>query len=264
MRPVNLVPPEDRRGGERAPARTGPAAYVLLGALAAALGAVTLVVTTNNQISDRKAEIADLKAQEAAAQAEAQRLSDYAQFASLAQAREETVSSLARSRFDWPRVLHELAIVIPPDVTLTDIQASASANSDTGTSSSSSTGGPSGSSNLASSVAGPSLTLSGCAPSHDGVARFAAALQEIDGVTRVGVASSAKPDTSTSDGSAAAGSTCAVTESIAQFDITIAFDSVPLNPATGEPAAPPAQTPAAGAPSQSAATPVGATAGGAG
>ena len=37
MRPVNLIPPEDRRG-EQAPLRTGPLAYVLVGALVAAAG----------------------------------------------------------------------------------------------------------------------------------------------------------------------------------------------------------------------------------
>ena len=34
MRPVNLIPPEDRRG-QHAPLRTGPLAYILVGALVA-------------------------------------------------------------------------------------------------------------------------------------------------------------------------------------------------------------------------------------
>ena len=62
MRPVNLLPPELRRG-EHAPLRSGPLAYIVLGALVAALAGVTLLVLTNNQISDRKAEVATLCAQ---------------------------------------------------------------------------------------------------------------------------------------------------------------------------------------------------------
>lgn len=43
MRPVNLIPPEERRG-ERAPMRTGSLSYLLVGALALVLGAVTVLV----------------------------------------------------------------------------------------------------------------------------------------------------------------------------------------------------------------------------
>jgi hypothetical protein len=52
MRPVNLIPAEDRRG-EHAPLRTGPLAYVVLGALVALLVGVTALVLTGNQISER-------------------------------------------------------------------------------------------------------------------------------------------------------------------------------------------------------------------
>ena len=46
MRPVNLIPPEDRRG-ERAPMRTGPLAYVVVALLAVGLVAVTPVSYTH-------------------------------------------------------------------------------------------------------------------------------------------------------------------------------------------------------------------------
>ena len=54
MRPVNLIPPEERRG-ERAP--PAPAAPLrVLGALALALAAITAVAMTGNQIDEREAE----------------------------------------------------------------------------------------------------------------------------------------------------------------------------------------------------------------
>src|SRR5690242_11410226 len=117
MRPVNLIPPEERRG-EAAPLRAGPLAYVIVGVLAVALIAVTVVVLTGNTISDRKAEVASLQSQLASLKAQARRLTPYANFASMQQARQETVASLASSRFDWERVLRELAIVIPDNVWL--------------------------------------------------------------------------------------------------------------------------------------------------
>src|SRR5919109_3925925 len=110
MRPVNLIPPEARRG-EKAPMRTGALSYVIVAVLAAALVGVTGVVLTNNQISDREAEKASLESQLAKAEIQAKRVSAFANFASLQQARAQTVDMLARSRFDWERVLRELAIV---------------------------------------------------------------------------------------------------------------------------------------------------------
>ena len=73
MRPVNLIPPEERRG-ERAPLRTGPLAYVIVAVLAVALLAVTVLVVTGNQVSDRKAQVENLQSQVAETQAEAEKL----------------------------------------------------------------------------------------------------------------------------------------------------------------------------------------------
>ena len=53
MRPVNLIPPEDRRG-EHAPLRAGFASYAIVGALVVALVGVVLVVLTGNQITDAR------------------------------------------------------------------------------------------------------------------------------------------------------------------------------------------------------------------
>ena len=76
MRPVNLIPPEDRRG-EQAPLRTGPLPYILLGALVAVLVGVTALVLTGNQISESKSEVATLEGEDAVAAAQRRALASY-------------------------------------------------------------------------------------------------------------------------------------------------------------------------------------------
>ena len=237
MRPVNLIPPEDRRG-DRAPSRTGPLAYIVVGALALALAGITAVVLTGNQISDRKAEVAELEAREAAARQTADELTPYAEFAEMHEARVQTVTNLAQSRFDWERVLRELALVIPPDIELTDV---------TGTVSPEVTLAGGGGNTLRDSTAGPALEIKGCAPSHTAVAEFAAALEDIDGVTRVGVNTSAKSsdDQSTETGGTTGGVECASSKSVVGFEMIAAFDAVTVPAAAGT--APEAPAPAAGA-----------------
>ena len=124
MRPVNLIPPEDRRG-DQAPLRRGPLAYLLLGALALLLVGVVALVLTGNQISEREDEVAKLKGEDAVATAKAAKLASYTQFRSLSEARVQTVQSLADSRFDWERVMRELALILPDDVWLVDLTATA-------------------------------------------------------------------------------------------------------------------------------------------
>ena len=130
MRPVNLIPPDLRRG-DSAPLRTGPLAYMLLGALVLALAGVMALVLTNNQIADRKAEVAQLQHEDAAAQAQARRLAAYTQFQAMSEQRVATVTSLANSRFDWERVMRELSLILPDDVWLVSLDASAGARSRT-------------------------------------------------------------------------------------------------------------------------------------
>src|SRR4051812_21971197 len=102
MRPVNLIPTEQRQGAH-APMRTGGIPYILVGALVAVLAGVTLMVTANNQISERQDEKAQLEREDAVAKSEAERLAAYTQFATLHEQRVATITSLADSRFDWER-----------------------------------------------------------------------------------------------------------------------------------------------------------------
>lgn len=236
MRPVNLIPAEDRHG-QNAPLRTGPVAYIVIGALVLALAGVTMLVLTDNQVADTKSELAQVKREDAAAKARAESLASYTQFAALHEQRVMTISSLANSRFDWERVMRELALILPHDVWLNSLEASAS--SEAGGS-----GGASGGASLSSSIAGPSLAISGCAAGQNAVANFVTALKDIDGVTRVGIESSELAGEDEGAGSGGSGSEgggsgdCRTRSFIAEFKLVVAFDAAPVPLSETEEAAP--------------------------
>ncbi|HUC00614.1 MAG TPA: PilN domain-containing protein [Solirubrobacterales bacterium] len=218
MRPVNLIPSEERPGLRR-PLRGGPIAYVVIAALLAALFGVTALVLTENQISDREAEITRIQGEVAATEARAQSLSAYTQFHAVREQRVATVTSLADSRFDWERVMRELALILPGNVWLTNLTASA-------TPSTSVAGGSEA--GLRTGVAGPALSLTGCAPSQEAVAGFVQALKEIDGVTRVGFQGSSLGGAGGASSGGSGAATCQTKSFIAQFDMVVAFDAAPV------------------------------------
>jgi Tfp pilus assembly protein PilN len=230
MRPVNLIPREERPG-QRKPMRGGPLAYIVVGALVAALLGVTVLVVTDNQISDSKAEVVQLEGAKAAVEARAQALDAYTQFHTVREQRLATVASLADSRFDWERVMRELALVLPSNVWLTNLTGTVSPAV-----------APEGASGvgLRAAIPGPALELVGCASSQDAVAGFVQALKDIDGVTRVGVQSSALGSGSSSSASSGTTATCQTRNSIAQFQMVAAFDAAPVASATSSTEAAPA------------------------
>jgi Tfp pilus assembly protein PilN len=234
VRPVNLIPAEERRG-EQAPLRSGPLAYILLGALVAMLVGVTSLVLASNRISEHKADIARLEVEDAREAAKAEQLASYVQFRDLAEQRVATVASLADSRFDWERVMRELALILPSNAWLVELTATAAPGVGVGDGSGS---------GLRGSAPGPALELVGCATGQEAVAGFVTALEDIDGVTRVGVESSelgdAKSDDSGGGGeSESSSSECRTRKFIAKFQIVVAFDAAPVPvSASGEEAAP--------------------------
>jgi Tfp pilus assembly protein PilN len=211
VRPVNLIPPDLRRG-DSAPLRTGPFAYIVVGALALALVGVTLLVLASNEVGEKKDELMTLRREDAAAKARAEKLAPYAQFQAMSQQRAETVTSLANSRFDWPRVMRELALILPDDVLLTNLNAGAGAAA--GEEAGEGLGG----------TQGPTLDLTGCTTSQDAIARFVTALKDIDGVTRVGLQSSAVGEGASADASGA----CEKAGFNANYQLVVAFDAAPL------------------------------------
>jgi Tfp pilus assembly protein PilN len=201
MKAINLLPPDSRTtptaGATKAVATTeepgGIGAFVLLGALAACVVALAAYVLTTNSVKDRQAQ---LKAATAEAQSTAQRaaqLKPYADFQQMAETRIQTVKDLAASRFDWEQALRDISRAIPSDVTLTSLNGSIS----------SAAGG--GSASVRSAIASPAVTLQGCTTGQKQVATLLSRLRSVDGVTRVTLTKSVKPDANTAtDASAAA------------------------------------------------------------
>lgn len=223
MRPVNLLPAEDRRG--LSIDSGGATSMLIVGFLVAILVGVTALVLTGNQIDERKAEVAQLEQDLTVAQARADSMQAFAEFRSMQQARTATVATLAQSRFDWERVMRELTYVLPADVWLVELEGSASPDVqlDDGVDLS-----------QRSSVAGPALEMVGCTVSQEAVGRFASALGDIDGVTRVSVLKSERPELSQSAGSSGdsgGDEECRTRDFITRFEIIAAFDAVPVTAA---------------------------------
>jgi Tfp pilus assembly protein PilN len=231
MRPVNLIPSDERRG-DSAPLRTGSMVYVLVAGLALLLLGVVAVALTSKQINDRESDKASLSQELDRQTARVNSLTAFADFRAVQEQRTATVTSLAQSRFDWNRVLEELSLVLPSDVHLSAL---------TGTVSPDVTVDGGVDVSLRGSVAGPALEITGCAPGQEAVAGFVSSLEDIDGVTRVGLNSSTAGGGSSATGSSASGGdgSCQAGPKPYDFEIVVAFDAVPTpSTATTAPSVP--------------------------
>jgi Tfp pilus assembly protein PilN len=159
VRPVNLLParyrPRTPGGGD------SKTAYIALGALALVALAVFGYVMTANKTSSRNAEIATVRQQISAAEAESVTLQGFGDFAGVKEARLSAVKSLATTRLDWERLFRELAHVLPEGVWLTGFQAQASETD----------GG--------AEMGSPTVNLDGCADSHERIADAMVRLREL-------------------------------------------------------------------------------------
>lgn len=240
MRPVNLLPDgAASRAGSGLPGSDDRVGYAVIGLLVVILLGVFAMVHFSNQVGEKKDEIARLEATEAEARARAASLAQFTSFQNVRESRLATITSLAESRFDWERVMRELAIVLPRRVWLTNL---------TGTVAPDVTVENAAAITLRASVPGPALQLSGCARSQRDVARLIAALEDLDGVTRVTVEDSAKPDgevtIGATEGEANTSEDCRTRNFITQFHAVAAFDAVavPADAVPTVPTAPPATT----------------------
>jgi Tfp pilus assembly protein PilN len=240
VRAINLVPEDQRRGASQS--RTGASVYVALTALGLTVALLLAWTLTSNQVSSRKAELRDLRAQTAAAEREAGDLEPYRKFAALRESRYQTVRSLATSRFDWGPVMRKVALVLPPDVWLSSLQGTVAPD----TQLEDATGGEA--SSLRGTVQAPALEVVGCTRDQSQVARTMARLRLIEGVQRVTLAASEKGDSgpaSSAGASAAGNDDCRGGRSdIPKFDILAFFAADELDAAS--------EAGAAGAPSQGA------------
>jgi Tfp pilus assembly protein PilN len=188
MKAINLLPP-DLRGTPKAStpkAVTAPAepggigAFVLLGALAACVVALAAYVLTTNTVKDRQAQLEAVTAQADATRKAVNQLKPYADFQAMAETRIRTVKDLASSRFDWEQALRDISRAVPADVTLSELNGTISSDA--------------GGSGLRSAIAAPAIELKGCSTGQAQVATLLSRLRNVDGVTRVSLNKSGKPE----------------------------------------------------------------------
>ena len=164
MKPVNLIPQDQRRRG--ASESSGKSAPIALGILAALLVMVVGYVLTSNTVTQRKDETKAASAKADRLEAQASQQNSYADFAQIAETRMKSVSDVATTRFDWERFMRELSLIMPHGSWLQSADASVTGQP---TSAGSTASGPT-TTGATAATPQPAATLIGCTPGQDDVA----------------------------------------------------------------------------------------------
>lgn len=232
MRPINLIPVEQRRGVSRGSSHGGGApsgigVYALLGGLGAAVFCVLAFVLTSNSINSKTEELAKVQAESQGDKQVADALRPYGQFASLQQAREQQITALASERFDWERSLKQLSQALPDNVYLLTVAATESPDVEVDD------GGAGGDiTNLRQKTPAPAFAISGCTYSQHAVARMMTRMHNLDDVTAVRLSKSVRKDdttgttgTAVTQGNAASQDIqdCVGSSRVTKFDMLIEF-----------------------------------------
>jgi Tfp pilus assembly protein PilN len=240
LRPINLIPTEQRRGPARGVgARTSFNGYIALGALGAAVLCALAVVMTSNKINSKTEELAAIQGDSQREKQVADALRPYGQFADLQRARMTQVKSVAESRYDWERPLRQLSMAIPRNVWLLGVVGTESPNVKLD-------GGAGGDiSTMREKVPAPAFTISGCTYSQHAVARVMTRMRNIDDVTAVRLAKSVRKDASDSSSGTAVTADpqqaqqeediqdCTGSERVTKFDLLVEFGGAPASGAAG-------------------------------
>ena len=129
MRPINLIPVEQRRGACPRPGRTHQLRRLhrCSARWAPPSLCVLAVVLTSNQINSKTEELAEIQGDSQQEKQVADALRPYGQFADLQRARMTQIKHASPpSRFDWERPLRQLSRAIPRNVWLLTVAATGS------------------------------------------------------------------------------------------------------------------------------------------
>jgi Tfp pilus assembly protein PilN len=239
VRAVNLIPSEQRSGGNVG-SRSEGGAFIVLGLVAGLTVLALLYGLARHEVSSQRAEAASLSVRAQQVQAQAAALAPYTSFMAMREERLQAVSQLIGDRFDWADALHELGRVLPYDTSLSTVQGSV--GSATGSVSSAVAPAAAGTASAAVTSATPpgatpTFTLTGCATSQSMVAETLVRLHLIDGVGKVSLQSSTK-----AGGGGSGGGSCPGSDP--EFTVQVTFDPLPTPPAAKAEASP-AASPAA-------------------
>jgi hypothetical protein len=212
MKAVNLIPSEQRRAtptGAR-----GGSSYAVLGVLAVLLVMAVAYVLTANTVNERTSAAEEARQQADAYEAQTRNLESFTDFASIKNQRLAAVMAAAQTRFDWERLMREVAHVMPEGSWLQETSASVTGDTtevaSTSPSSAAATAAP----------AGPAATFIGCTPKQSEVAKILVRLRQMHRVSDVELNESlveAGNDEVTID-------SCG---SYYKFDLTVRFEPAP-------------------------------------
>ena len=213
MRPVNLLPADLRpRGGS---GRQG-SGYVALGVLGALFLLTVVYVAFAAQASSREADSARVGREAQQAEARAAALGSYGNFARMEKTRAASVKALAGARFDWERLMRELALVLPDGTWLTEVDASVTPDPESGVEGAGATG--------------PAAKIVGCAPRQSDVARLMVRLRGMNKVSDVTLTESGKGEQDSTGGAPVAGPEGGASGgcgSLYSFELVVAFEALP-------------------------------------
>lgn len=227
-------------GSQTAMPRTAGA---LCGVSAMLALAVVYLAIVSNQLSGNEDRETDKAAEAAKVEQQAAALAPYASFKTATETRRTAVAGVASSRFDWARVLRQLAERTPEGVWLTDVKGTL-----TPTTAVASGGG--GGTGLRAVRLDPALELAGCALVESKVPDYMDRLRSIGRAKEVAFSESKRPDLSkdAKEGAGAGAGDCGK----GTGDATAKFNLVTFFQTTGAAAAP---ADAAGQPTKAEAKP---------
>jgi Tfp pilus assembly protein PilN len=236
VRPVNLIPPDQRKGAARAAGAGGAPVgiYAFFGALGVALLCLVALVLTSNQINSKTDKLSKVQSQAQGAKQVADALRPYGQFAQVQQARKLEISTLVATRFDWERALRQLSLALPDNVWLLSLSGTLSPAIDVEDAG----GGGGDVSNLRQKANAPAFAITGCTYSQHAVARMMTRMQNLDDVTDVQLAKSTRKDDQQQSGAVAATQSpdtatsqdtqdCVGSARVTKFDMLIVFGAAP-------------------------------------
>jgi Tfp pilus assembly protein PilN len=184
MKRMNLLPVEVRpRDGNRR-----GSSYLVIGLLAASVVAMLAYGLVKSGVRSDETELASLKHEAQEAQARADALSPYGEFADMKDRREQSVRTVAELRFDYERLTRQLTRVLPNGVWVAHLEVAPAPPSDEAVAAGAD------STTAESEAVPPAMKISGCAPSQDAVADTLDRLHALSGATDVALGASGRTD----------------------------------------------------------------------
>jgi Tfp pilus assembly protein PilN len=209
VRPVNLIPQDQRRRTPRE--GSGRGAHAVLGVLAVLLAMAVVYVLAANSVTEKKSQAEEARVEAEQLEAKAVNKGSFTDFAQIAQTRAASVTAVASTRFDWERFMRELSRVMPAGSWLTSASAALTGTPDVAAN-------PTDPAAITAPGTGsPSATLTGCTPKHSDVARMMVRLRQLHRVVDVELTQSSRDDAAAA---AAATDSCGRNTS---FDLTLTF-----------------------------------------